>query len=129
MTTMRRRSSTSTSPAFWDTATSAPQPECMRKPMAARFMFTLAGNLAPLFFELVHGGARGFQQLLHTGRIWARFFFQLQRDRQFFRLRRGLKQLGGGRPINVAGIRCKMFVFVAVIIVQVNAGDQLAHGL
>src|ERR1700674_2286779 len=35
----RRRSITSTVPALFETATSAPQPECIRTPMAARFMF------------------------------------------------------------------------------------------
>src|ERR1700693_3316367 len=34
----RRRSITSTVPALFETATSAPQPECIRTPMAARFM-------------------------------------------------------------------------------------------
>ena len=34
----RRRSMTSTMPALSETATSAPQPECIRTPMAARFM-------------------------------------------------------------------------------------------
>src|SRR5437879_9555137 len=35
---MRLRSITSTVPALFETATSAPQPECIRTPMAARFM-------------------------------------------------------------------------------------------
>src|SRR6266478_960731 len=35
---MRRRSMTSTTPALFATATSAPQPECIRTPIAARFM-------------------------------------------------------------------------------------------
>jgi len=40
---MRRRSITSTVPALFETATSAPQPECIRTPMAARFMSEVSG--------------------------------------------------------------------------------------
>ena len=62
----RRRSITSTVPALFETATSAPQPECIRTPMAPHFMFELC--LRMCYGEFISSFAACLGKIGHTMR-------------------------------------------------------------
>src|ERR1700674_3874501 len=62
----RRRSITSTVPALFETATSAPQPECIRTPMAARFMSEICPCMC--YGEFISSFATRLGKIGHTTR-------------------------------------------------------------
>src|ERR1700674_1969356 len=62
----RRRSITSTVPALFETATSAPQPECIRTPMAASFMSEAC--LRMCYGEFISSFAASLGKIGHTMR-------------------------------------------------------------
>ena len=87
------------------------------------------GALGPLFFEAVQGGAGGFEEFGGGGRVGAGFFFQLEHDGEVVPRSGGFEQLYGGGPVDGAGVGREMLIFVAVIVVEMDAGDEITHRL
>src|SRR6266851_10455391 len=77
----------------------------------------------PSLFKAIHGLAGGGELLCRTWHLSAGLFFQFKHERQTS-LRCRLEDLDGRGPINGAVVGRKVLVFFAVIVVEVDGGDE-----
>src|SRR5712692_986361 len=79
----------------------------------------------PCIFKLIHGLARSGKLLSGNRCLEAGFFLQLQDQRQA-RSRRGLQELDRGGPIDSAVGGREVLVLLAVIVMEMHGGDEIA---
>src|SRR5882762_776788 len=80
----------------------------------------------PSYLKAIQGLAGGGKQLRRARRFRPSLFLQFQDNRQTS-LRRRLEDFDGGGPVDGAFVGREMLVLVAVIVVEVNRGDQIAQ--
>src|SRR5260370_23964108 len=91
------------------------------------FMTDGAHALSPCLFKAIQGLTGGGELLGNRWCVRAGLFFQFQDERQIS-LRRRLEDFNGGGPIDGAVVGWKVFVLLAMIVVEVDGGNEIAEG-
>ncbi len=80
-----------------------------------------------IFFEAVEGFSGGSDLVGEARRVWPCFLLDFQRQGNIAAGQRAEEFQSGG-PVDGAVVRREMRIFVAQVVVNVGAGDILAHG-